>query len=401
MLATDSGRALVDALGPSPDAGAIERARQTHDSEAVRLAGELARVRARAGGKWPAPIASALLADRDGYEMASGWLVARHKGERFLLAGYARVLDLCCGIGGDTLGLLSRGLDVLAVDLDPTRAGLCAHNAGLLPEPRGRLVARVGDALDASLPADLPFHLDPARRSGAGRTLRYGDLLPGPDAIALLVDRHPAGAVKLNPGIDSSLLPAGELEIVSEQGRLTQAVLWTGRLASARASRTATLLGSEGHAASISGAPDRSDDTSPLDELVYTVDPSVERADLIPALMEATGLRHVRPGLGLLTGPGSRPIPGEVSPFLTAYRVLDECSWSPRRARAALRSLRERGVHVGEVVVKTRARAVDPDREQARLRGEGDRTVTVFVLRFGDLGTRAVLTERLEVPRAS
>jgi len=396
VLASDAGRELVASLGASPDARAIERARVSHDAETVRLAAELARVRSRATDKWPPAIASGLLADRDGYEMASGWHVARHKAARFERAGFGRVLDLCCGVGGDALGLLSRGLDVLAVDLDPTRAALCAHNASLLASPHARLDTRVCDALDDALPRDLPFHLDPARRSDAGRTLRYEDLLPGPEAIASLVGRHPAGAIKLNPGIDAALLPPGELEIVSERGRLTQGVLWTGGLASDEAGRTATLIGASGDAFSISGVPDRTDDTSPLEELLYTIDPSVERADLVPSLLDRAGLRHVHPGLGLLTGPASHPVPAEAAPFLTAYRVQEECSWSPKRVRAALRSLASRGIHAGEVVVKARAQTVDPDREQKRLRGDGDRTLTLFVLRFGDRGTRAILSERLD-----
>lgn len=395
FLATDAGADLVEALGPSPRAGTLERAREAHHADTVHLGAELAHVRARASDKWPSDLARRVLSDRDGYEMASSWHAARHKASRFAEAGFGRVLDLCCGIGGDTLALLSRGLDVIAVDHDRDRAALCAYNAGLLGGSRGVVDVRVCDVLDESLPADLPFHLDPARRIGSTRTLRYEDLLPGPETIERLADARPAGAVKLNPGIDATRLPEGELEILSAQGRLTQSVLWTGALAPDGSQRRATRLDADGVATTLAGTPDRSDAASPLSDLLYAVDPAVERADLLPTLIDRTGLFHVHPGLGLLTG--SEPgLSGEpTDPFLTPYRVLEEFSWSPKRARAAMRSVRDRGLRPGVVEVKTRARVVDPDKVQSSLRGDGDRTLTLFVLRFGDSGTRGILTERL------
>ena len=48
----------------------------------------------------------------------------------------------------------------------------------------------------------------------------------------------------------------------------------------------------------------------------------------------------------------------------------------------------------GMVEVKTRGKAVDPDRVQSDLRGDGDTTYTVFILRF-DRQVRALVTRRV------
>ena len=56
--------------------------------------------------------------ERTGLEQATAEPVARHKARRF--AGRtATVIDLCCGIGGDTLALADWA-EVVAVDLDET-----------------------------------------------------------------------------------------------------------------------------------------------------------------------------------------------------------------------------------------------------------------------------------------
>ena len=67
-----------------------------------------------------------------------------------------------------------------------------------------------------------------------------------------------------------------------------------------------------------------------------------------------------------------------------------------RSAQArSLSSVREAvASHGGGVVeVKTRGGAVDPDRAQLELRGPGERTLTVFVLRFG-AKVEAIIAER-------
>jgi len=146
--------------------------------------------------------------------------------------------------------------------------------------------------------------------------------------------------------------------------------VWTGSLAGA--TRRATRLDDRG-AFSVEGEPERTDEAHPIEDWIATVDPSIERADLIPALLRDSVAAPVHPGTGLVTA--DRPID---HPMLTWFRVLDAFRYDERTASAALAS------HgAGVVEVKTRDQVVDPDTLQRRLRGSGRETLTLFVLRFG------------------
>ena len=80
----------------------------------------------------------------------------------------------------------------------------------------------------------------------------------------------------------------------------------------------------------------------------------------------------IHPKLGLLSA--DEPID---SPWLTAFELQAHMPWREKRVRQWLRAH-----DAGLVEVKTRGRAVDPDPLQKRLRGRGNTSFTVFVLRW-------------------
>ena len=223
------------------DVNAVARLRRAYDADTVAVALDLVRARVKAAVKFP-DHAATLLADPAGVEQATSQTVAAYKAQRFARVADRPVVDLGCGIGGDTLALAAAGLNVTAVDLNPVRAGMAARNAGV-----PAVVADAGDwdssgELSGDSSGDRPaaaLHLDPARRTAAGRTHRLADTRPPPDVVAALIRRHAAAgvAVKLSPAVDlaelADALPPGEVEFISEAGRLVQAVLWTGGLTDA------------------------------------------------------------------------------------------------------------------------------------------------------------------------
>ncbi|NBC11043.1 MAG: class I SAM-dependent methyltransferase, partial [Planctomycetes bacterium] len=71
--------------------------------ELVRMAIELVTARRRAAGKLRH--AGRIMADTAGVEQATGSDVARHKAGRFAELAPRRLVDLCCGIGGDAMAL--------------------------------------------------------------------------------------------------------------------------------------------------------------------------------------------------------------------------------------------------------------------------------------------------------
>ncbi|MCC6320656.1 MAG: hypothetical protein IT438_04375 [Phycisphaerales bacterium] len=362
------------AIDPA-DVAAVERLRLRHDAELVPLALDLAAARRKLEPKWPGQ-ASRLVSDPAGAEMASSMLAANHKAARFRerLGQGAVVLDLCCGVGGDAMGLVSAGLSVVAVDADPVRAWMAGVNA--------RCEYRACDVLHAGLPA-AAFHLDPARRVlGAGGARRRVSALeehsPPPTVWGDVIGRYGYGAIKLGPGLDAlefarvmRLDAPCELEFLSERGRLTQCVAWLDRLAREDGARTATLLTDLG-AHEVTGAPVELL-MGPVGRYLVEADDSVERAGLLGLFGARHGLHGLHSGLGLLTG---ELAPRE--PLCTSFEILESMPWVEKHVRGWLR-----GRDGGIVEVKTRGGAVNTDALQKRLRGDGATAFSVFVLRLG------------------
>jgi len=373
---SDESAPLREVIAAEPSVSQLSRLRKEWSPEQIAVITELAMARKKARTKFPGN-ADRLFAHREGVEMASSARSAAHKAARFAAAlpPGAPLLDACCGIGGDTIALAQAGLDVTALDLDERRAWMASTNAGC--------PSITGDIREHA-PAIAAIHIDPARRTGAKRTRTLDDFEPPFDDIASLAERAEIGAIKLNPGVHADGLPAGELEIISERGSLTQGVLWTGE--TAKQERRATLLASDGSTHSIAGSPDRSGDAHPIDAFIHTMDPSLERADLVPAFLAQSGLLQLHPGTGLLTSPGLSE-----SAWTTSFRVLDERAWSPRTVKAALRDLDAR-----IVTVKTRAGVVNPDKLSRQFKGTGHRDLVVFVLPIGDR-VRAITTQRADL----
>ncbi len=370
-------RLLERAAGADPaDVSAVAALRKQYDRDAVAVALELGAARRKAIRKL-GERGSTLAADLAGVEQASGGAVAAYKARRIAqVAGAQPVADLCCGIGGDSMALVDAGLEVHAVDRDPLRAWMTQHNTNSGADTVCADVEQLntGDAI---------IHIDPARRdeSTRRRAWRIDDYQPGPEVIARLIDHAQAAAVKLSPGIDTEALPRpGELEFISDQGRLVQAVLWTGALAGD--ARRATLLKGD-NTQVLSGEP-LAPPTGVVQRHLYTFDAAVERAGLIGQLCEQAGVPAVHPRLGLLTS--DRILD---SPWLTGFELIERLPWRPRRVRQWL-AANDGGI----IEIKTRGKACDPDREQTNLRGDGATAYTVFVLRF-DTKVEALICKRL------
>ncbi len=242
-LVSDDGLATVDEVTTWLDDGELplriaSRLRaggRASELSTAAIGAGVARRRARE--RWPD--ADRLLFTREALEQASDPEVSRWRARRF--QGTRSVMDLCAGIGGDTLALGERVPSVISVDLDVGRLHLLRHNAAI----RGLDVATMAaDALLATPPADTWVHADPSRRDGERRLRALRDHRP---SVPTLVDRHrraPGLGIVLSPAIDLTDpdLPDAELEFVALDGALTEAVAWIGATAIPGVHASATLL---------------------------------------------------------------------------------------------------------------------------------------------------------------
>lgn len=375
LLSHAGGRALADATALEPTEATFlacaNKLRKGCSPELARAALETVLLRAKARSKFAHP--DAMFFTREALEQATSEVVARHRAER--LVPFARVADLCCGIGGDALALAEAGATVDAVDTDELRLAMCESNAAAVG-----LTARVkcvrGDALAVPLPDARAAFADPNRRAAGRRFLNPEDYAPSLSALrARFAPAFPL-AVKVAPGIAHADIPIdAEAEFVSLNGELRECVLWFGALHTV--ARRATVLPSGDALAGEAREPGA---VVPVGAVLLDPDPAVTRAELVPLLAERIGASAIDAQVQLLTASAVVR-----TPFARAFAV--ECA-EPFNVGRLREYFRARGV--GRVTIIKRGSPADADDVLKKLKLEGDGHRTLFLARAGGAHTAIV-----------
>jgi SAM-dependent methyltransferase len=316
------------------------------------------------------PDATRLYLTRVGLEQATRAVVATRRAARLCLSGVRRVADLGCGIGADTLAFARAGLKVLAVEADPVTARIAEANVDTCGLSSGVEVL-CADATTVDLSDVDAVFCDPARRDVArGRRLFDPRAYSPPwSFVAGLAQRVPATVLKLAPGINHGLIPAGaEAEWVSVDGAVVEAALWHGPLATSPR-RASVLRGTDAQV--LSGPGDVLAPVAPRRRYLYDPDGAIVRAHLVAefaAMVEGT---LVDPRIAYVCA--DEPV---ATPFGAGFEVLEELPYGIKSLRAALRS---RGV--GALEIRKRGIAVEPDRLRRDLRLAGTRSATLVLTR--------------------
>jgi SAM-dependent methyltransferase len=387
-LAGPEGRARADAATAALDAGddllaVTERLRKAPGADPV-LAGAAvsqAALRRRARPRFP-DLADRLLWTADGLEQATRSTVADHRSRRVAALAPQRLVDLGCGVGGDLLALAAAAGRAVGVERDPVTAAVARANVAALGLAH-RVTVVTGDVTSYDLDGvDVAF-VDPARRGGGRRRFDPRAYEP-PYAFVLDVGATvPAAVAKVAPGIPHDAVPDGvEAEWVSDAGDLKEAALWFGGLArvDGPARRRATLLPS---GATLVDDPQlAAAAVGPVGRYLHEPDDAVVRAGLVAEAARAVDGWLVDRAVAYVTTDSAA-----TSPYTRRYAVEASLPFQLKRLRAHLREL-----GAGDVVVKKRASAVDPEdlRRRLGLRGDGP-TYTVLLTRTPD-GPLAVVT---------
>ncbi|MDQ4031928.1 MAG: class I SAM-dependent methyltransferase, partial [Actinomycetota bacterium] len=272
--------------------------------------------------------------------------------------------DLTCSIGADLVAVAAVARRAVESDLDAVRLAMAAHNLPGVPLVRA----------DALRPASRGAVLlaDPARRDDAGRRRwRPSDFCPPLDELVAAAGRHDL-VLKAAPGLDREAVPwAAEVELVSLDGGVREATLWSPGLATPGVRRRATVLSSTGPAWTVTDA--EPGDTPVREPGEWLVDPdgAVVRAGLVRHYAARHGLAQLDPRIAYLTG--DTPPPG-----IRAFRVLEHGRYTEKALRSALR-----GHDVGAVEILVRGLDVDPNALRPRLRLRGSTSLTVVLTRIG------------------
>lgn len=291
--------------------------------------------------------------------------VARRRAERF--AG-RDVHDVTCSVGVDLHALAGTARRCVGSDLDEVRLAMAAHNTAA---PLAR-----ADALRPVTRSTAVF-VDPARRDAAGRRRwRAADFVPALDELATAL-RGRDLAVKCAPGMDFAELPwSGEVELVSLDGQVREACLWTGSLATT--TRRATVLRTGGPTWTVTADERDECPVRPVGEWLVDPDGAVVRAGLVRQYAARFGLGQLDERIAYLTG-------DEPPPDVRAFRVLEHGHYSEKALR---QTLRRRGV--GRLEILVRGLDVDPNTLRPRLKLAGPASATVVLTRVGRTPTAYV-----------
>lgn len=369
LRSADGERALAELSTLDPDdlLPTIQALRTRFPAGLVSAAVTQARLRARAVPKFGAD-AAIMFFTPDGLEQATRSSVARHRAARF--AGYDRVLDLCCGIGGDLVAFARAGLSVHGVDRDPLTVEVARANASVLG--RSDVDVSCADVRDVPLSGWPAAFCDPARRGGGRRIFDPRAYSPPFSFLTELAAAVPATGAKVAPGIPHSLIPSGaEAEWISDSGEVKEAALWFGPLSTQ--DRRATLLPS-GATLTSSGAVAA---VGPVGRYLYEPDGAVIRAGLVAEAAQLIDGRLIDSTIAYTTADSL-----VASPFVNAYEITEMLRFSVKRLRAMLR---ER--NVGSVTVKKRGSAVDPAALRRDLRLSGTEHATIVLTRVAGAQT--------------
>ena len=380
FLLSAAGRELLD-LAAGLD---WSRARQVASTATVRRADpghaaaaiDVVTARLRARGRIRG--AERMLLTDEAVQQATAWPVAALRARR--LAG-RDVHDVTCSVGAELGELVRTAGRVIGSDLDPVRARMAAHN---VPDA----LVCVADALRPPT-VDAVLVADPARRSG-GRRIHDPEQLSPPLPALLATSRGRDHVIKCAPGLDTSVLDhSGEVELVSLDGSVREACLWSPGL-SAGVRRRATVirtgpadapgpwgpprLVAEGVAVHVEEVTDGDDDevdaTGEADRVIVDPDGAIIRAGLVRHWARRHGLRQLDPRIAHLTGP-------RVPEGHTGFEVLQRCRLDRKELR---RVLRERDC--GSLEILVRGVDTDPDVLRRSLGLRGSRPLALVVTRI-------------------
>jgi SAM-dependent methyltransferase len=388
LRTADGERAVARAAALLADGvdvlAAVARLRGEVGAELAGPAWELARLRRRARPVF-GDDADVMFFTADTLEQAGRPVLAARRAARLLAGGGGPAADLGCAAGTDAIALARAGTEVRAVDRDPVARALTAGNAAALGlADRIRVVD--GDAVDLVAGAEevgvagCPVAtLDPARRANGRRQLDPARWSPPWSTVRQLLDAVPRSVVKVAPGLDHDLVPAGvEAEWVSTSGSIVEALLWGRGLSETW--RRATLVGGGPPLELTADGDPGPAPSGPVRGWLHEPDPAVIRSGLVALVAAHLGATLVDPTIAYLTSDGPAG-----SPWVRSYRVDEVLPFNLKKLRALLRA---RGV--GRVVVKKRGSAIEPETLARQLRGPGSAGAVVVVTRVAGRPTALV-----------
>lgn len=330
----------------------------------------LARLRQRAAAKFP--FAEQLFLTAEALEQATAWPVAEHRTawlDRYAPPGC--ILDLGCGIGGDTLALAQRR-PVIAFEQDSVRLRFAQANAEALGVEK-QIEFRQADwtelLANGHLPTAAAAYADPSRRAAGKRIFSLYQMQPPLPTLLRLQQQIPAVAVKVMPGVQDAELPTHcGVEFISHAGVCKEAILWFGALAIQP--RWASIHNATGwQSINASGTKPPLGLLQP-GQFLHEPDPAVIRAGAFDELCQRLAAFLFNAEIAYLVSPHLK-----LDPLVQTFLIQEVHPFSLKVLNQRLQAL-----SIREVELKKRGFPVEPEelRKRLKLPNRGRAGVVIF-----------------------
>jgi hypothetical protein len=282
--------------------------------------------------------AANVLATRIALQQASDHWLAAYKRDLFPVE--LPVVDVCAGIGGDSIALARRG-PVIAIDQDPLVCRCLEHNARR--QGVSNLTVKCCAAETCIISPDACLHIDPDRRVDAKRQVDPERYSPNVATVSKLLAQSQFAAVKLAPVAD---LPEAWrdqydcLEWLSRDGECRQQIAWFDRRQPPRFLKRATRVDHDGTYVSLAAPTDivaqqTAETTSDIGQWLYDWDPAIRAASLSDFAGTELGAAAIGDAAGFFTSDSPPPASLSWRKMISLFRVR----WSGPLDRKQLRKL--------------------------------------------------------------
>jgi len=342
----------------------VSRLRESHPQEHIHAALTTAQLRRKAAEKFGND-ANKLFFTDDALQQASDPLIRAYRTRDY---SGLRILDVCCGIGTDSIAFARAGAIVHGIDTDETRIAIAKHNAGVLDLD---IHFEIVDATQLSPQGyDLIF-FDPARRDSQGKRLFDVEQYIPPLSLIKQWDA-PRIMVKISPGVDLEQLSTydADIEFISVNGDLKEAVL--------HLPGQSTLIATRIDEQAVTSWRNRGNEPDvPLAEpggWLCEPDPAILRASLVQHLAESLNGTMLDKTIAYFCTPEKLQ-----SDWLRAWKIREWLPFNLKKLRSRLRAM-----NVGTLTVKKRGSAITPEELIRKLKLKGDKSATVILTRYDE-----------------
>jgi hypothetical protein len=311
-----------------------------------------------------------LICDRLAYEQATARDISEYKAK--LWQSGAKIMDLCCGMGGDSFWLPD-GIVASGVDIAQERVLMFNENMERLGLPHKAVLQNALEVAGGDF-----FCIDPERRGG---------LSPSFENVLELSKKFCGGMVKLPPAYNENELP------------MESDVLYLGNASDCRECLMLSGMFGKGMVRAVAVCKNKTFEwqcekselrninleAKKLGNFILEPNPVLVRSHLFLGEAKKHGFWQIDSTLAYVSCENLPPVHNG----FTAYKIIEQSSLSTNHVKEMLRKH-----NAGKITLKKRGVEVVPEAEIRRLAPRGEKEYILFYTRI--LGEKqAILADRL------